>query len=48
MGLFIYNSAFTYGKFGYASAASWVMFVVLMLLSLVVMRLSEKRVNYEM
>lgn len=48
MGLFIYKSAFNYGKFGYASAASWVMFVVLMLLSFIVMRLSEKHVNYEM
>jgi len=48
MGLFIYKSAFNYGKFGYASAASWVMFAVLMILSLLVMRLSEKRVNYEM
>jgi ABC-type sugar transport system permease subunit len=48
MGLFIYNSAFLYGKFGYASAASWIMFVVLMAISLLVMRMSEGRVNYEM
>ncbi len=48
MSLFIYNNAFLYGKFGYSSAASWVLFLILMGISLVVMKLSDKHVNYEM
>ncbi len=48
MGLFIYRTAFYNGKFGYASAASWLMFLLLMAISLLVMRMSEGRVHYEM
>lgn len=48
MGLFIYDYAFLYGKFGYSCAASWVLFVILMIISLFVMKASSKHVNYVM
>lgn len=48
MGLFIYDYAFLYGKFGYSCAASWILFVILMIISLFVMKLSSKHVNYVM
>ncbi|MBQ8087058.1 MAG: sugar ABC transporter permease [Clostridia bacterium] len=48
MGLFIYDYAFLYGKFGYSCAASWVQFVILMIISLFVMKASGKHVNYVM
>ena len=47
-GLFIYKASFYHFKFGYAAAASWILFAILMVLSLLVMKISASRINYEM
>lgn len=46
-GIYIYESAFLYFKFGYAAALSWVMFLMLIVLSLIVMKYSDSKVNYD-
>lgn len=45
--LYIYDTAFKHFEMGYASAMSWVMFLVVLLLSLAVMRFSSAWVFYE-
>jgi multiple sugar transport system permease protein len=45
--MYIYDNAFKYFDMGYAAAGSWVMFVIVMVLSLVVMRWSSAWVYYE-
>lgn len=44
----IYKTAFSYFKFGYAAAISWVLFVILMLLSVAIMKGTSSKVNYEL
>ncbi|MEM9295147.1 MAG: extracellular solute-binding protein [Planctomycetota bacterium] len=43
----LYQEAFEFHKMGYASAMAWVLFVVLLALTLVVVRSSKKWVHYE-
>lgn len=45
--LYIYDTAFKHFEMGYASAMSWAMFVVVLLLSMLVMRFSSMWVFYE-
>jgi multiple sugar transport system permease protein len=45
--LYLYKKAFQEFRMGYASALAWVLFVIVMLLTLVVWRWSVKRVHYE-
>jgi multiple sugar transport system permease protein len=45
--LYLYQNAFTYFKMGYASAMAWVMFVVILILTLLVIRSSPIWVYYE-
>ncbi len=45
-GLYLYNTAFSYGKFGYASALAWVLFVIIIIITMVVMRSSSLWVFY--
>ncbi|RVJ01704.1 sugar ABC transporter permease [Sinorhizobium meliloti] len=45
--MYIYDNAFKYFDMGYAAAGSWVMFVIVLTLSLVVMRWSAAWVYYE-
>jgi len=45
--LYLYQNAFTYFKMGYASAMAWVMFVVILVLTLLVIRSSPIWVYYE-
>ncbi|MEM7682811.1 MAG: extracellular solute-binding protein [Planctomycetota bacterium] len=43
----LYREAFEYHKMGYASAMAWVLFVVLLAMTLLVVRSSKKWVHYE-
>jgi len=45
-GLYLYNSAFRYFKMGYASALAWVLFIVIMAVTLLTFRVSSRRVYY--
>lgn len=46
-GLLLYNNAFRYLKMGYASALAWLMFVIILLLTALVFRLTGNWVYYE-
>lgn len=46
-GIYIYDSAFSFGRFGYAAALAWIMFVIILLISMVVLKSLQKRMNYE-
>lgn len=43
----LYREAFTYFRMGYASALAWVLFIIIMVLSLIQLRLSRLWVYYE-
>ena len=43
---YLFNNAFRYFKMGYASAQAWLLFVVVLVLTLVQWRLSKKWVHY--
>ena len=45
-GLYLYNTAFSYGKFGYASSLAWVLFVIIIIITLVIMKTSNAWVFY--
>jgi multiple sugar transport system permease protein len=45
--LYLYNNAFRYGRMGYASALAWVLFLVVLVLTMVVFRSSSAWVYYE-
>ena len=45
--MYIYETAFRFHDMGYAAAMSWVMFVIILALSLLVMRSSSAWVHYE-
>jgi multiple sugar transport system permease protein len=45
--ILIYRSAFTYFRMGYASALSWILFVIIAVLTLLVFRTSNSWVFYE-
>lgn len=47
LSVYLYNNAFQYLKMGYASAIAWVMFVIVLLLTLLVLRSSSRWVFYE-
>jgi multiple sugar transport system permease protein len=44
---YLYNNAFRYSRFGYASAMAWVLFIISFALAVLVFRLASKRVHYE-
>jgi multiple sugar transport system permease protein len=44
---YLYNNAFRYSRFGYASAMAWVLFIISFALAILVFRLASKRVHYE-
>lgn len=46
-GLFLYNNAFKWFKMGYASALAWLMFLIILALTLLVFRISTNWVYYE-
>ncbi len=43
----LYEQAFIYTNMGYASLLAWVLFIVIMILTLITMRISSSRVYYE-
>ena len=46
-GLFIYDSAFSYLKMGYASALSWIMFIVIMIVTVIILGSSRYWAFYQ-
>jgi len=46
-GLYIYFNAFQWWKMGYAAALSWIMFVIILILTLIQFKISNKWVYYE-
>ena len=46
-GLMLYDTAFTYLKMGYASALSWIMFIVIMILTALIFKSSEYWTFYQ-
>jgi len=46
-GMLIYENGFKYFKMGYASAQSWILFLIIMIFTLVIFKSSSKWVYYE-
>jgi len=46
-GLLIYENGFKFFKMGYASAQSWILFIIILIFTLVVFKSSSKWVYYE-
>jgi multiple sugar transport system permease protein len=44
--LYLYNNAFRYFKMGYASAMAWIMFLIILILTLITFKLSARWVYY--
>jgi ABC-type sugar transport systems, permease components len=47
LGMKLYNEAFAYFKMGYASAISWVIFIIIMIVTLIIFKTSNSWVFYE-
>ena len=45
--MFLFNNAFKYFKMGYASALAWVLFVIILALTLIQLKMAPKWVHYE-
>lgn len=45
--MYLYDNAFQYQRMGYASAMGWVMFAIILALTMLALRLSDKHVHYE-
>lgn len=45
--MMMYQNAFSFQKMGYASAMGWILFVIIVILTVVSLKLSESRVHYE-
>jgi multiple sugar transport system permease protein len=43
---YLYDNAFIYHKMGYACAMGWIMFLIILILTLVALRMSERHVYY--
>jgi len=48
LGLYLYQAAFRFLKMGYASAMAWIMFIIIMTVTLIQFKFSERWVYYEM
>lgn len=46
-GMYIYDSGFSFGRFGYAAALAWIMYIIILFISMVVLKTLQKRMNYE-
>ncbi len=44
---YLYNNAFRYSQFGYASAMAWILFLISFILAILVFRVASKRVHYD-
>jgi ABC-type sugar transport systems, permease components len=47
LGMKLYNEAFAYFKMGYASAVSWVIFIIIMVITVIIFKTSNSWVFYE-
>lgn len=45
--LYLFNNAFQYFKFGYASGQAWILFLIILVLTMVLLQASRKLVHYE-
>ncbi len=45
--MYLYNNAFGYMKMGYASAMAWILFVIIMTLTMIIFRSSRRWVQYQ-
>lgn len=45
--MYLFDNAFIYHKMGYACAMGWIMFLIILVLTLVALRVSEKHVHYQ-
>lgn len=45
--MYLYDNAFLYQRMGYASAMGWVLFLIILLLTLAALKLSDRHVHYE-
>jgi multiple sugar transport system permease protein len=45
---YLYNNAFRYSQFGYASAMAWILFLISFVLAILVFRIASKRVHYDL
>ena len=46
-GLYVFQNAFRYFRMGYASALAWVLFLIILFVTLTTFRLSSDRVFYQ-
>jgi multiple sugar transport system permease protein len=46
-GLYLYNNAFLFFKMGYAAAMAWILFVIIMLITMILLRTASKWVFYQ-
>jgi multiple sugar transport system permease protein len=46
-GMYIYDSGFSFGRFGYAASLSWIMYIIILFISMVILKSLQKRMNYE-
>lgn len=46
-GMYIYDSGFSFGRFGYAASLAWVMYLIILFISMVVLKSLQKLMNYE-
>jgi multiple sugar transport system permease protein len=45
---YLYNNAFRYSQFGYASAMAWILFLISFVLAILVFKIASKRVHYDL
>ena len=46
-GMYIYDSGFSFGRFGYAASLAWIMYLIILFISMVVLKSLQKLMNYE-
>lgn len=44
--MYLYDNAFPFQRMGYASAMGWIMFIIIFILTMITLRLSDKKVHY--
>ncbi len=45
--MYLYNNAFLYMRMGYASAMAWILFVLIMIITLIILKTSKRWVFYQ-
>ena len=46
-GMYIYDSGFSFGRFGYSAALAWIMYIIILIISMVILKTLQKHMNYE-